>query len=147
MNPPKHVVTEETPYGTRILIPMDGSYRPGWLVFMHFILPFWLSFILGSLFCWIENWVNGGWTPPRGEFVIDNKEIKITLRNPIGGELSYYRWPRVAVAEIRPNRTSRGLWCNVPGHDKCTILDDLTEDRLAEVTQVLQRVLDRYPVD
>lgn len=119
---------------------MDGSYRPGWLAYMY------RRFILVSLLYWIENWANGGWTPPRGEIVINSKEMIVTLRNPIGGDLSYYRWPRAAVAEIRPNRTSRGLWCNVPGHDKCTILDDLTEERLAEVTQVLQRVLDRYPV-
>jgi hypothetical protein len=126
---------------TRIVVKMQGLYVP---------IPRWvwqleaLSVVVAPIW-WVVGFIIRSCLrcpkPPRAVFEVSDVRFRMTLRDPATGETTVADWPRSDVAEARANRYERGLWLNVTGQMKDTVLQDLPRESIerleAELTSAL----------
>jgi hypothetical protein len=79
--------------------------------------------------------------PPRAIFEITAERVKLTLREIDSSETRVIDWPRDAILEARSNRYGPGLWLDVAGHLKDTILEELPKGTIQRLETALRDVL------
>lgn len=135
------VVIEHDEFIVRIIVRSKGLYAP---------VPTWVSNLdLLTIIVWPIYWLSViVWrfllhrpNPSRAIFEIDDQRMKMMLRDFQTGECTTRGWPRSAVVAARANRFEKGLWIDVPGHVKETVLTDLPRDTIERLDAAINEAL------
>jgi hypothetical protein len=127
----------------RVNVAMPHPYFPipNWVgyfdVFSLIILPIWIVCAV------ISRTIKRTPVPSRAEFEIRPSHLTVKLRDPNNGEVTAQQYPRFAINEIRPNRYQKGLWIDITGHIKDTILTDVPAETLERLHRELMIALER----
>ena len=112
---------------------LTGSTHPVMGMIVAFV------FLGGRLF--------GRTTPPRAVIELTPHHLSITepdTRSEVQPWAMVTRtWPLAGVAELRPNRYSKGIYVRVPGKDNFDLLTDLDQRLIDHVGRVLEGTLSR----
>ena len=126
---------------TRIIVAMPGLYVPisnsvsQMDIFSLIVVPIcWIATLLVRACLRLKN-------PPRAVFEITAERMNVLLRDPNSGETQDFDLPRPAIAEVRVNRYEPGLWLNVTGRMKQTILPDLSASTISQLDTALNSAL------
>ncbi len=128
---------------TRVVVAMTGLYAPvpSWLASIGLlalmVVPVW---VVGTL---VVRALRGLEKPPRAVFEVDADRVTLLLRDSESGQLTRHDWPRASVAALRANRYGRGLWVDVPGHMKETLLTDESKTTINRLAFVLTEALEQ----
>jgi hypothetical protein len=135
------VVVEQDGETTRIIVLMPGLYAPipSWIssldVFALIVAPVWwiATLVIRTLLRMPK--------PPRAVFEVTRDRFKVRICDRVSDETRSFDCPRSSVAEARANRYERGLWLDLTGQVKETILSDLPQDTIDRIEAALQLVL------
>ncbi|MBC8105528.1 MAG: hypothetical protein H7Z14_02970 [Anaerolineae bacterium] len=130
---------------TRIIVAMPRLYAPvpTWVADLDLlsivIWPIWMALSV------LYRTLSGISAPPRALFEVRASHLTMSLCDPSTGKTTTTQWPLFAIVEMRPNRYGAGMWVNVTGGVKDTVLEDIPRETVERLASELGAAMPQRP--